>query len=229
MHRISKVYNLYFELVIVEEKYLRNKSLVLLKTNNSYLSSSKLPKLERKLIQGPWEEQKLINPLDERDTEEKKKLIIFTGQNLNKINKNILILNKISTETKGNIFFLRSMFPKFYKFINLLKEAKWNLIKYHTFIEITNCCKSLVEYLFGESTCMNNNHWNIREQANSTKQSFIKNCGFIEILTDVIYLSDLFLKVGSGNKFWMQKTLMMSYTILRYSIQEYRPNELFAC
>lgn len=56
IHRVSKVFNLYFELVIVEERQLRNKSLVLLKTNNSYLSSSKLPKLERKFIRGAWEE-----------------------------------------------------------------------------------------------------------------------------------------------------------------------------
>lgn len=205
--------------MIVEERYLRNKSLVLLKTNNNnYLSSLKLPKLERKTIESHWEDQKLINPLDEKDTEEKKKVIIFTNRNPDKTTKNILILNKISPETKNNIFFLRSMLPKFYKIINLLKDQKWNLIKYHTFIEITNCFKSLVEYLFGESTCMNNNHWSIMEQAPSSKQSFIKNCGIIEILTDVIYLSDLCLSVGTGNKFWMQRALKMSYTILRYSI-----------
>ena len=160
-------HNLYFELVIVEEKYLRNKSLVYLKSKNSYMACSKIPHLERKNITGSWESEKSIKPLNNKDTDEKKKIIVFRGINDSKINKNILILNKVSKEVKTNLLFLRSMIPKFYKFIALLKETKWSKIKYHTYLEITELFKRIVEYLFGESKCINNNYWNITEQPNA--------------------------------------------------------------
>ena len=85
------------------------------------------------------------------------------------------------------------MLPKFYKIISMLKESKWNKIRYHTFLEITELFKRIVEYLFGESKCINNNYWEITERPNPQKQNFIKNFGFFEILTDIIYLSDKYL------------------------------------
>lgn len=165
----TRNHSLYFELVIVEEKYLRNKSLVYLKSKNSYLDCSKIPYLERRNIRGTWESEKMIKPLNNKDTDEKKKIIIFKDIKDTKIHKNILILNKVSIEIKNNMLFLRSMMPKFLKFISLLKEAKWNKIKYHTFLEITDLFKRIVEYLFGESKCVNDNYWNISEQPSAQK------------------------------------------------------------
>lgn len=108
--------------------------------------------------------------------------------------------------------------PKFYKFISLLRESQWNKIKYHTFLEITDLFKRIVEYLFGETKRINENYWNITEQPDSQKQNFIKNSGFFELLTDIIYLSDKHLSNTGGNKFWLHKSLKMSYNVLRYSI-----------
>lgn len=60
----------------------------------------------------------------------------------------------------------------------------------------------------------------------------IKGFGFFEIFTDIIYLSDNLLRSPGSleqNNFWLHQSMEINHNILRYSIQEYRPNELFSC
>lgn len=64
------------------------------------MACRKVPLLERSKIKGSWESDKNINPLNNKDTNEKKKIICFNAYNDIKIQKNILILNKVSPELR---------------------------------------------------------------------------------------------------------------------------------
>lgn len=222
-------FKLYFENVIIEESYLRHKSLVYLKSKDSYLTSSRIPELDRVSILPIWEQKKQIKPLSNLDCDEKKKIILFKKSDEASRGQNILILNKINKKKIKELLFIRSMIPKLLHFTSLFKHTRWDLIKYHTYLEISELLKKIVCFLYGKSTISDQAIWTLNEQPLSSRQSMIKNLGFLEIFTDIIYLSDLYIETLKTNKFWLFKNLQMNHIVLRYSIQEYRPSELYCC
>lgn len=163
--------------------------------------------------------------------DEKKSMVVFS-QNIEDNSNNTLIIKKVGDDMLGDILFLRSMMPKLLQFSTLLKTNSWENLKYHTFLEISEMLKKLVTFLFGNDYLFDENIWEIVEVPNEIRQAFIKDFRFFEIFTDIIHISEIqLLKCDSlrGNDFWLHKNLEINHNILRYSIQEYRPNELYAC
>ena len=252
--RREGIYKLFFELVILEEKYVRHKSLVYLKSQNTYLTSIKLGNLDRENVDPVWEAKKTINPLSNKDLDEKKRMLHFKSYDNAMANQNTLIIHKISKDILKDLLYLRSMIPKLLSFISLLKEQtilpepekeksrpyasqnrccagnkkKSTEIKYHQFLEISIIFKKLIVYLFGDEVEARDDIWNINEQPSSIRQSYIKGFGFFEMFTDIIFLSEKNLTSTDYYEFWMHQCLQMSHNVFRYSMQKYRPNELYA-
>lgn len=220
---------MYFENVIVEETYLRHKSLVYLKSKDSYLTSTRIPELNKESVVPIWEAKKQIKPLSNNDCDVKKKIVMFKKSDAISRGRNILILNKIGKKKINDLLYIRSMIPKLFHFTSLFKRARWDKIKYHTYLQITDLLEKIVLFLFGDPKIIEGDIWNINEQPKAWRQSVIKNFGFLEIFTDIIYLSDVYLGNIKTNKFWLYKNLQMNHDVLRYSIQEYRPSELYCC
>ena len=63
--------------------------------------------------------------------------------------------------------------------------------------------KELITFLFEVDYFYFDNIWEILEEPNAHRQSLIKDFQIFEILTDILFLSDAYLKHPHANEFWL--------------------------
>jgi len=144
--------------------------------------------------------------------------------------QNAMVVYKVEEERKKQILFVRSCMPMLHEFISLLKKGLPERVGYSIFNSILRLLEQIMNFLFNIDGNKVIYYEDYREDPIVYRQKILKDFKVLEALTDVIYLCKVYLQkpdTKSSVIFWIEKISGSAYHALRYSIREYRPNELY--
>ena len=141
-----------------------------------------------------------------------------------------MVVVRIEDDKKKQILFVRSCMPILHEFISLLRIGLPETVGYNIFNNILRLLEQIMNFLFNIDGNKTIYYEDYREDPLPYRQKLLKDFKVLESLTDVIYLCKEYMMkpdLKSSIMFWIEKISGCGYHALRYSIREYRPNELY--
>lgn len=145
-------------------------------------------------------------------------------------NQNALIIQRVPDEDKENILFVRSCMPVLHDFSAMMLAGIPDNIGYSKYHNLHMTLLKIMNFLFGVEGNKTIFYEDYREDPITFRQKLLKDYRLMECLTDLIFLCKHHIsksEISANEVFWLDKISTSSYHTLRYSIKEYRPNELY--
>jgi hypothetical protein len=120
--------------------------------------------------------------------------------------------------------------PLLQEFTDCLHRGLPEGLGYSMFNNVLKLLEQIMNFLFNIDEEVVIYYEDYREDPMPYRQKILKDFRVLEVLTDIIFLSkDYMTRIDSkpSVQFWIEKISSNAYHALRYSIREYRPNELY--
>jgi hypothetical protein len=141
------------------------------------------------------------------------------------------ILEKVESGLTQSILYFRSALPELKNFALLIKNGDTKNLKSSLFSRMEHILKQVCHFLFGKKVFADVDIKTLSGQLIQTHQKILKEMKLIDILFDILYftfknklLDPLKMNVADP----LVNLLSNVYTCIRYTIAEFRPNELYA-
>ena len=182
--------------------------------------------------------------LEEKDLNEFRYPSIFTNEFSS---EDAYIQEKVADAEKSELLIVRSTMSQFRYFASIFKNNKDNASKNQNsnengkdlshctelYVQVLAAQEKIIDFLFENDVSPDNgvNIYEIEDDPLPYKQKILKDIGFIDVLIDIIYYP---LRNGFSDQEYLDESnpfmevMSLTYTALRYTIKEFRPNELYA-
>jgi len=200
----------------------------------SCLGYNKSPFLERdtarllEILQASTEDYE-FSPLNEGDLSEHRLSAKFQKDFSS---EDAYRLSRISDEERSEVLFLKSAIPYFKYVAKVFKEgtvSKEDWLKEACSL-VFKSLQLIICFLFDKDTSSTVEFFTIEENPITRRQKFLRESGILCSLIDFVYRPFCYGMVKYDDlldNHLLRSAMSLSYTTMRYSIKEYRPNELY--
>ena len=170
-----------------------------------------------------------FSPLTEKDLSITEKAV-YSDQEF--MTEDAFILERLSSEQRKEILLVRSALPFLKSVAHFMQigNEKTQLTS-EVFFRMDNVLASLCSFLFDTKITSESNFKEIEDLPVPRRQQILKDMKVIDIFVDLLYLpfkSKMYKLTSIQTVDSITKFLSNIYSTLRFTIQEYRPNELHA-
>lgn len=172
-------------------------------------------------------------PLEDEDLSEKKYRSVFSEEFSS---EDAYTIERMPFKSKFGCLIVRSMLPILYNITSVFKKGqkrkgKKDIISSEKYLQIQETLKKMICFLFDIDTSDDVDYFEIEDNPIEERQKILKDFGIIDILVELLYYpfrNNIYTLQKLEMDSYFAKTLELTYTSIRYTIAEYRPNELYS-
>lgn len=167
-------------------------------------------------------------PLDDQDLNEEKYMSYFSNDFSS---EDAFTIERMSDIDKMSCFFVRSLLPILMDVTSRFKVDKIDSVTNETYLQVKSAMQKIITFLFDFDSSEETNYFEIESDPIQKRQMILKDFGIIDVLVELLYYpfrNQVYELRALDKSSDFRQMLEFSYTTLRYTIMEYRPNELYA-